>query len=53
MLAAALFMLAALIPLARGSGVNTTFLVLGVVFFILGAGVMRKRRAPTDAPPAA
>ena len=53
MLAALLFMVAALIPLVRGRDLNTTFLVLALVFFVLGAGVMRKRRTITDVPPAA
>ena len=53
MLAALLFMVAALIPLVRGRDLNTTFLVLALVFFVLGAGVMRKRRTIADVPPAA
>jgi hypothetical protein len=52
MLAALLFALATLIPLARGGDLNATFLVLAIVFFVLGGAVMRKSRTITDVPPA-
>jgi hypothetical protein len=51
MLAAVLFAVAALIPVVRGGDFNATFLVLALVFFVLGAGVMRKSRATSDVPP--
>ena len=53
MLAALLFAVAVLIPLTRGREFNATFLVLALVFFVLGAGVMRRSRTSSDDPPAA
>jgi hypothetical protein len=53
MLAALVFGVAAVIPLARGRDLNATFLVLALVFFVLAAGVMRRSRSATDVPPAA
>ena len=53
MLTALLFGGAALMPLTRGRELNATFLVLALVFFVLGAGVMRRRRTITDGPPSA
>lgn len=40
--AGVLFVIAALVPLAKGGAPNTVFIPVGVVFFILGAALMRK-----------
>jgi uncharacterized membrane protein len=46
-IAALMFLAVALIPLARGENLNAAFLVLAIVFFVLGVTATRKR------PPAA
>lgn len=53
LVAAALFLVSAVIPLIKGGRLNTTFLVLGVVFGILGANVVRRHRRANSPPPAA
>jgi hypothetical protein len=40
--AGVLFVIAAVVPLAKGRPLNATFIPLGVVFFILGAAMWRK-----------
>jgi succinate-acetate transporter protein len=49
----AIFLVAAFVPLFRGERFNTTFLVLGIVFVVLGINASRKSRKDTDQPPAA
>ncbi len=43
-LAAFLFLVAASIPIIRGETLNATFLVLAIVFFILGVGTAKRAR---------
>lgn len=45
-LAGIMFLIAALIPLAKDRPINATFIPLGVVFLILGLGVWRRARLP-------
>ena len=49
----AIFLVAAFLPLLRGERFSTTFLVLGIVFAVLGISAGRKGRRETDQPPAA
>lgn len=53
MLAAALFLVVALLPVVRGGRLNATFLSLAVVFFIIGIGVARRNAAAKSSSPAA
>ena len=48
--AGVLFVIAALVPLAKGGALNTVFIPVGVVFFILGAALLRKVKS--DSAPA-
>ncbi len=45
LVAAVLFLLAALIPVFSGQALNATFLALAVVFFVLGIAKRRKTGA--------
>ena len=43
LLAAVLFLIVALLPAARGRGVDYTYLVLAIVFFVIGLTTVRHR----------
>ena len=43
--AGAMFLIAGLVPMIGGSDLNITFFILGIVFLILGAGVVKRSRA--------
>jgi hypothetical protein len=43
--AGALFLFAGLAPIIGGNEMNTTFFVLGIVFLILGASVVKRSRS--------
>jgi len=43
--AGVLFVIAAVVPLAKGRPLNAVFIPVGVVFFILGAALWRKVRS--------
>jgi hypothetical protein len=49
--AALLFLAAALVPIARGENLNATFLVVAIVFLILGIGKAKRSENHKDAPP--
>lgn len=46
--AGVLFVIAAVVPLAKGRPLNVVFIPVGVVFFILGAVLWRKARSDGD-----
>lgn len=48
--AGVLFWVAAVVPLAKGRSVNAVFIPIGVVFFILGAALLKKVKSDS-APP--
>lgn len=48
--AGVLFVIAAFIPLAKGRAPNTVFIPVGVVFFILGAALLRKVKSDPGPP---
>lgn len=49
---AALWLLAAVIPVLKGERLKTTFFVLALVFAILGGVVARRNRSTDTDPPA-
>ena len=53
LVAGAIFLFAAFVPLFRGERFSTTFLVLGIVFGVLGINAGRRSRTDTNQPPAA
>jgi hypothetical protein len=48
LLAAFLFLIVALLPAARGDGVDYTYLVLAIVFFVIAMTTVRRRGKGTD-----
>ena len=53
LVAGILFLVAAVVPLARGGVVNFTFLLLAGVFVVLGTIVGKRSRPNNSSPPAA
>lgn len=51
-LAAALFALAAVLPVIRGRQLNAVFLGVGVIFLILGVVQLKARKGTRDGPAA-
>jgi hypothetical protein len=49
----AIFLVAAFVPLFRGERFSTTFLILAIVFALLGVTAGRRSRKDTNPPPAA
>jgi succinate-acetate transporter protein len=49
----AIFLVAAFVPIFRGERFSTTFLVLAIVFAVLGISAGRGSRKDADQPPAA
>lgn len=52
LLGSAIFLIAAFVPLFRGERFSTTFLILAIVFALLGMNVARRNRKDTGQPPA-
>lgn len=48
--AGVLFLVAAVVPLAKGRPVNAAFIPVGVIFFVLGAALLKKVKSDS-APP--
>ena len=53
LIAAVLFLIAALAPVVRGGSLGARSLALSVVFFIVGIAVAKKNRGTELPPPAA
>ena len=51
LIAGAIFLFAAFVPLVRGERFSTTFLVLGIVFGVLGLTARKRLRKDADQPP--